>query len=199
MDYSIKVTNGNNFKWEKQSDPSEIYALTQSCQKNSRKYVTFGRQLLIPTRTTDVKDFAKDFFLPTTFNYGLKWRLFTPPAPPKDLREAISRIFMTIIFFPIFLTGIIIEPIFKAGFIVATVMCDVFTFPIRVVTCIPRYISNKVHAKEKNPFYNYLKSSGVDENLLKTNQVHVKLKFTGDGKPSSRHYNFNFIELPITA
>jgi len=99
--------------------------------------------------------------------------------------------------------------------ILAALILDVFTFPIRLITAIPRAISN---AKEKeNPLRKYLISESVDEQLLASDHVLVKLGWectsqyptsqwtTKEGTfhqqyDQEQHWseqNVNFIELPI--
>jgi hypothetical protein len=91
---------------------------------------------------------------------------------------------------------------------------DTLTFPIRLLTCIPRVISNA--GQEQNPLKKYLLAEGVDPKLLESNHVKVRLEWektsqfptsywtTKDGVQHSKHsqekhwseQNVNFIEVP---
>ncbi|MBS0620677.1 MAG: hypothetical protein JSS61_04375 [Verrucomicrobia bacterium] len=73
---------------------------------------------------------------------------------------------------------------------------DILTFPIRVITCIPRYFMNP--RKEDHPFYQYLKAQKVDPLLLVPDYVQVELFWETDSPRMQHHsdYSLNFIEMP---
>ena len=88
------------------------------------------------------------------------------------------------------------------------------TFPIRLLTCIPRLISNG--KQTENLLHKYLIDEGVDKKLLESDHVHVRLEWekpsqfptsmrrTKDGTIIATHAkekcwleeNVNFIEVP---
>lgn len=71
---------------------------------------------------------------------------------------------------------------------------DIVTFPIRVITLIPRIIYNQYYAKEKHPLYLYLIKEGVVPNQLINDQVYINVNFAT--KKSAKPANINFIEMP---
>lgn len=97
--------------------------------------------------------------------------------------------------------------------ILASLVLDVVTFPIRVVLCIPRIISNA--RQKENLLRKYLVKEGVDKKLLASDHVRVELRWerTSSLAPQTaqdgtvhqqynheRHWqmeNVNFVELPI--
>jgi hypothetical protein len=99
--------------------------------------------------------------------------------------------------------------------ILGALILDSLTFPIRLLTCIPRVISN-AH-QEQNPLKKYLIDENVDPKLLESDYVRVRLEWektsqsptsywtTEDGVQHSKHSqekhwqekNVNFIEVPI--
>ena len=58
---------------------------------------------------------------------------------------------------------------------------DLCTFPVRLVTLLPRVIHNLNHAKEKHPLYQYLLQQGVDVGRLE--YVYVVREWTEPGHP----------------
>lgn len=99
--------------------------------------------------------------------------------------------------------------------ILASLILDVLTFPVRLLTVIPRVISNA--KQSENPLQTYLIAEGVDKKLLEADHVRVRLEWektsqfpihfwtTNDGVEHSKHgqenhwleKNVNFIELPM--
>lgn len=99
--------------------------------------------------------------------------------------------------------------------ILASLVLDVLTFPIRLLTCIPRVISNA--RQTENLLHKYLVAEGVDKKLLQSDHVKVRLEWektsqyptshwtTSDGVQYSSHSqekhwsekNVNFIEVPM--
>lgn len=98
--------------------------------------------------------------------------------------------------------------------VLASLVLDAVTFPIRLLTCIPRVISNS--KQKENPFRKYLIDEGVDKKILESDHVRVKLgwektnqdcytKWTDkDGKVHTKYHQkqywekepVNFIEQP---
>lgn len=150
-----------------------------------REYVNTGRNsvslisaLWKPVRTNNLKNFAKDFVLPTMINRALR------------VENIACKIFA----------------------ILAALVLDVCTLPIRCVTFIPRIIVNKKQGE--NGLRQYLIDENVDDQLLISDHVRVKLEWE-DRKLISkklekgarirktfrkekhwREINVNFIELP---
>lgn len=94
--------------------------------------------------------------------------------------------------------------------ILAALVFDMITFPVRLVTCIPRVNENA--GTELSLFRNYLLSEGVDAKLLESDHVKVRLDWeipttmiiNRDGRRHikntiDKHWrvtNINFIEVP---
>jgi hypothetical protein len=134
-----------------------------------------------PIRTNNLKNFSKDFFLPTTINHAIK------------VQHVALKIFS----------------------ILASLVLDVLTFPIRFLTCIPRVISNA--RRTENLLLKYLRAEGVDKKILESGHVRVRLGWektsqyptshwtTKDGVRHSSHSqdkhwrekDVNFIEVPM--
>lgn len=72
MSFSLKVTNTtNNTIWEKKLSVSEYQTILTSLDGGAEgRSLKFG--LVRPIRTNNLKNFAKDLFSPTLFNYALK-------------------------------------------------------------------------------------------------------------------------------
>lgn len=123
--------------------------------------------LFIPVRTHNLKDFAKDFFIPTVIRYAIKIDSF--------LFDGIKFFFC--------------------------LMLDIVTFPARVITVIPRVIYNIQFPKEKDPFFQFLKSKGVEvDNLLTQDYIKTRfLKYNYENKVFSgeeSRYTASFIAMP---
>jgi hypothetical protein len=102
----------------------------------------------------------------------------------------------------------------KVFAILGSLILDTLAFPIRLLTCIPRIISNA--RQEENALKKYLSREGVDAKLLESDHVKVRLEWektsqyptshwtTNDGVKHSKHSqeqhwseeSVNFIELP---
>lgn len=98
--------------------------------------------------------------------------------------------------------------------VLGALILDTLTFPIRLLTCLPRTISNA--RKEQNPLKKYLINERIAPKLLKSDHVKVRLEWettsqfptsswtTRDGVQHSKHsqdkhwseQNINFIEVP---
>lgn len=138
MVYSIKVTHPDNkIFWRKQPTEEEFHAVNNYCINcNSASVIS---ATLKPIRTDNLKNFAKDFFLPTFFNQAI------------HVDNTAGKIFA----------------------ILGSLVLDTITFPIRVITCIPRAISNA--KREEHPLHKYLREEEADEAILSSDWV--KLKF----------------------
>ncbi len=179
MPFSIKISNSdNNSAWEKQLTSSE-YQQVEDYVKG-KNAVSIIPATFKPVRTNNLKNFSKDFFLPTTVNHAIK------------VQNMVGKIFA----------------------ILASLVLDVLTFPIRLLTVIPRVISNA--KQEENQLRKYLIIEGVDKKLLESDHVKVRLEWeetsqsptsfwtTNDGVQHSKHSqenhwrekNVNFIEVP---
>jgi len=81
----------------------------------------------------------------------------------------------------------------------STLVLDLITLPIRLLTLLPRYYSNLKNPKESNPFYQFLAKQGdVPEDLLRLDLVYIDLSKDVPGDPSAprqTHY-VAFKELP---
>lgn len=91
----------------------------------------------------------------------------------------------------------------KVFAILASLVLDLLTFPLRLVTCIPRAIENA--RREEHPLHKYLIDQAVDPKLLEAGYVRtkftIKTHYQVQGhlveKEEWGSYNVNFIELPI--
>lgn len=167
MSKILKIYNPeNNMAWQKEITDNEFNILRSS--KRS-KVIPVIPATLMPVRTNNLKNFAKDFFLPTLFNHAIKV-------------EQVGR---------------------KIFAILASLIWDMLTFPIRLLTCIPRVIVNINSASSLNNVKQYLIQQNVDKKLLASD--HVKMRFEWDFYSQIQertvhcHYEcfVNFIELPI--
>lgn len=83
---------------------------------------------------------------------------------------------------------------------------DVITFPIRLITVIPRFIYNAIYPKEAHPFYQYLINNGVAAADLSAGHVYLETEWMegrrGLGQLEGEHNlttqgdTFNFMHLP---
>lgn len=181
MTFNIKVSSlENNIVWEKQLTNDE-YQQVKGYVKG-KDTVSIIPATFKPVRTNNLKNFSKDFFLPTTLNHAIK------------VQHAVGKIFA----------------------ILASLVLDVLTFPIRLLTVIPRVISNA--EQKENQLHKYLITEGVDKKLLESGYVIVKLEWektsqfptsfwtTNDGVQHSKHSQenhwcqkqVNFIEVPTS-
>lgn len=140
MTFSIKVKNSyedKDWAFEKTLDnATHVQQVKSLCKK---RFWGFSA-LLIPVRTNNLQNFAKDFFLPAVTQNALRIDSFI-----------LERLLLLVI--------------------------DLGTLPIRVITVIPRAIYNLFHTKEKDPLYQYLKTQGLSENILKSDYVVVKFEW----------------------
>lgn len=175
MNNYIKVFNSNNnTRWENNLSDEDFKQVEGYCK--SRNSVPIIPAIFKPVRTNNLKNFAKDFFLPTTINRAIK------------VQNTVGRIFA----------------------ILFSLVLDTITFPIRLLTCIPRVISNSKQGE--HPLFKYLKDQKVDKKLLESDHVLVELawettdehNFTQIGNTKTYNpvrrsvtENVNFIETPI--
>jgi len=180
MSNYIKISNlDNNTVWEKQLTSEEFQTVKDYVK--GKHTVAIIPAIFKPLRTNNLKNFSKDFFLPTLVNHAIK------------VQCTVVKIFA----------------------ILTALVLDVLTFPLRLIIVIPRAISNAI--QEENPLRKYLISEGVDEQLLASDHVLVKLgwvrtsqfatsEYTDENGTIHKKYrqeqhwseeNVNFIELPI--
>lgn len=177
---SIKVFNSDNLiSWERKLTVEEFDKI-KSYVKGSH-VVPIIRATLKPVRTNNLKNFGKDFFLPTVANQAVR------------IQHSAGRVFA----------------------ILGALILDSLTFPIRLLTCVPRVISNAY--RKENLLRKYLLNQGVEAKLIESDHVRVRLEWekmsqyptshwrTSDGVKHSKHSqekhwseeNINFIEVPI--
>lgn len=150
MSYKIQVKNlENNFIWEKELTSVEfnsVQPLVRGCGVVSVLSAT-----LKPVRSNNLKNFAKDFFLPTLINHAIK------------VEHTVGKIFL----------------------ILAALALDTLTFPIRLLTCAPRILSNS--RREQNALKTYLVAQMADEKLFRSDTVLVRLEWEEtDSRQASR-------------
>ena len=176
MPFCIKVSNlDNNYKWEKQLTSDEYQQVKH--YNKGKSTVSIIPATFKPVRTNNLKNFSKDFFLPTTVNHAIK------------VQNTVGKIFA----------------------VLAALILDALTFPIRFLTCIPRVILNAI--QQDNLLQKYLMAEGVDKKLLKSGHVRVRWEWeqmsqsfwtTKDEVQYAKHSpenhwsekNINFIEVP---
>jgi hypothetical protein len=74
---------------------------------------------------------------------------------------------------------------------------DVITFPLRLITVIPRTLYNVIYSKENHSFYKYLINNSVVPEDLIEGCVYLKIKEHQDqGIIRETGTTFNFIPLP---
>lgn len=154
----IRVTNlENSVSWEKGLDQNEFEQVENLIKKRGST-VPFTASLLVPVRTNNFMNFAKDFFLPTTVNHALgeNYSYFKSDSVLAKIANVVL----------------------KALSIISSLFLDFITLPIRLVTCIPRVYSNRT--ADKNVLHRYLIDQKVDEKLLSSGSVEVSLGRFGD-------------------
>ncbi|NGX34129.1 MAG: hypothetical protein K1060chlam1_00478 [Candidatus Anoxychlamydiales bacterium] len=177
MSVHIKVTNReNDFSWEKDLTASRERTQVHSSLSKGSQSAHLFKACVYPIRTHNLLDFSKDFFLPHSVNHTIDFI--------GKVQNIAGKIFLML----------------------ASLVFDIVTFPLRLLTFIPRIISNS--QQKPIPFYEYLKGQNVDPKLLEANWVRVELSwFTNQPPPGydlfayyaksgSIKKNINFIELP---
>ncbi len=167
MPTSIKVTSPAGVCWEK--------PLTQGEYKELKKIGFDGRDLLgifsaaaKPVRTNNWTNFSKDFFLPTVVTF-VSVISFTIEEPATVGKVAILGLNLILL--------------------VAALGLDLMTFPIRLITCIPRAIYNA--QAQPIPFHRYLIEQGVDQKFFEEGQVIVNLQREKlSREPTKQYINF---------
>ncbi|NGX34128.1 MAG: hypothetical protein K1060chlam1_00477 [Candidatus Anoxychlamydiales bacterium] len=123
----------------------------------------FLKAYFIPLRTHNMLDFSKDFFLPRTVNHAIR------KAGKID-----------------YLAG-------KIFLILASIVSDLLTFPFRLITFIPRIISNN---SKVLPFYKYLTEKKADQKLLEAKQLEVQFSCVIEGDSYTSAKIIDFVEIP---
>lgn len=152
----IRVENVENGVSWVQNVPKDQWARIE-VKLHSAKVVGLFAATLRPVRSDVARNFAKDFFLPTTLNQAIK------------VRSVAIKVFA----------------------ILGSLVLDLLTFPLRLLTCIPTVLTNS--SPDKHPFYQFLKGQNVDQKLLESGHVDVKI-ITRD---QVRKRNVNFFVQPI--
>lgn len=77
--------------------------------------------------------------------------------------------------------------------LLASLVLDILTLPIRLLTFLPRiYFNSK---QEETSLHKYLKEQGVDSTLVNSDYVNVKLYCMGTKRWEKFHVNF--VEVPV--
>ena len=163
MGYFLKVQNlSNGSSWETTLHQSEFPQIQSHIRDGifKRRPVVLLTSWLLPIRTNNGKNFAKDFFLPTLINQALR------------VEDSAARIFA----------------------ILGAILIDVVTFPIRVLTAIPRIVYNGL--QKPHPLATYLRDNGVDEQILETGHVYVEYGLEGPTSLSGFQH-VNLIAVPL--
>jgi hypothetical protein len=82
---------------------------------------------------------------------------------------------------------------------IVSIIVDLVTMPIRLITLIPRYFTNLRNTREGHPLHQYLVAMGADPRLLNRDRVYVQTEiFWNDVRrcSSTEGNDFYFIELP---
>lgn len=77
-------------------------------------------------------------------------------------------------------------------------ICDVLSFPIRLITVLPRCVYNAIYPKEAHPFYQYLIDNGVDAVDLSPGHVFAETKHAESDMTVAQGITFNFMHLPAS-
>jgi hypothetical protein len=172
----IRVTNlENSVAWEKQLTEREFDQIEKFIEGEST--VPFTAALLVPVRTNNFMNFAKDFFLPATVNHALceNYSYFKSDRVLAKIANVVLR----------------------ALSVLSSLCIDLMTLPIRIFTCIPRAYFNQ--SREKSAFHRYLIEQKVDAKLLESGSVEV-LVGRGNGGDSPVYWvdiaNIDLIETP---
>ena len=80
-------------------------------------------------------------------------------------------------------------------------LCDIITFPFRLITVIPRCIFNAKFSKENHPLYKFLKARGHTTDQLREGHVLLKIESitSFDNGTTTKKNNidtFNLVQLP---
>lgn len=153
---TIKVENfEKGITWQREIPKDQAEQV--EAKMSSARVVGIFPSLLKPVRSDCAKNFAKDFFLPTTLNQAIK------------IRSVAVRVFA----------------------VLASLVLDLATFPIRLLTCIPTVLRNS--SPQTHPFYAFLRMQGVDPKLLESGHVFVTII----SKEKIRQLNVNFFVQPV--
>ena len=82
-----------------------------------------------------------------------------------------------------------------------SICLDILTFPIRLITIIPRYLYNQQHQRQDHPLYRYLLSVEMAPEALNVDHICLELQWA-HYQPSEQSQTrcsgetFNFIQLP---
>jgi len=173
---SVNITiSGAGVKWKEEfktsRGPDSRYQQIRSFgfESSDRRIINTTRARLYPVRTNQYKSFAKDFFLPTIMNHTIY-----------DLEKIQSTM------------GKVIK-------IAKDLFLDIITFPLRLLTCLPRIIMN--YSKKENSLLTYLKQQDNDnaQKLVELDSVVVLCDYDYYNDPIKRSYNYSFIEVPVSS
>lgn len=134
---------GRELLWHKKIDDKEYGRLCKTLQKCNRK-IGLYQTLAMPVRTYSINRFAKDFFSPCA-SVVFKYAI---KRNPKSTLGDVSNFLLCVVL-------------------------DILTFPLRLLTVIPRVFRNAL--MKENPFLKYLRKENVSEKILKRKYVFVKL------------------------
>jgi len=100
-------------------------------------------------------------------------------ATLKPVRTDTLENFSKDFFFPTFVNHAIKvqHAVGKIFAILGALILDLVTFPIRLLTCIPRVMTNS--KKEEHPLYRYLQDQAVNPKIFASDYVLVNLKWEG--------------------
>lgn len=178
--------------------------MTYSIEISNLKNNTLWKKQLTAEEFPSIKSHIRGFVAIAIF-----------PATLKPVRTNNFHNFATDLFLPTLINHAIDvqHTVGKIFAILGALILDILTFPIRLLTCIPRVISN-AH-QEQNPLKKYLVNEKVDPKLLESDHVRVRLEWEKtsqfptsywikDGVQHSKHsqekhwieQNVNFIEVP---
>lgn len=139
----------NNYReevlWQKEIDENEYQRIDKILQ-NCHNQLGFFKSLAMPVCTYSVKKFAKDFFCPITTRFLSGYFKATERKLLFDLMVCV----------------------------LTWVTFDLFTFPLRLLTFIPRIFRNAIYGE--NPLHAYLRNEGIDQQILNKKLVLVTLR-----------------------
>lgn len=177
MSYSIKVSPQPNwiessvpFFEKKIDNDREGQLIDRVFKRMNQERIGLLRALIVPVRTDTLRNFCKDFFIPTVANYA-----------PLKCNDIALRIILCI----------------------GAAVCDFITFPLRLITVIPRYVYNAAHPKEKHKLYQYLIGQKVQPADLAKGYVYLEVVRTSVVNSETHEERwagtFNFMQLPASS
>lgn len=140
--------------------------------EENRRRIGLFESLIVPVRTNSIKNFCSDFFFP-----ALLYVRSCFENRVLEINNLVARIFLAL----------------------ASIVLDICTLPLRMITVIPRAIYNYCYSKEKHNLYKFLIKNGVSSDDLERDSVYVQVMSKNNREIEMSQGTFNFIHLPLYA